>query len=123
MSDRYNRSNTRASVTLCSGSMEKISSRSTGAAGDSGRGPVILYQDQLSEPADIGWAYWRPALDGIIELGTLRGREVGLPTHFHGEDQITFVFSGRRRFLVGGKVVALVAGQGALIPRASHTDP
>ncbi len=120
MTDRYNRANARAnaraSVTSCSGSMEKISSRSTGAAGDSGRGPVILYQDQLSEPADIGWAYWRPTLDGIIELGTLRGREVGLPTHFHGEDQITFVFSGRRRFLVGGKVVALAAGQGALIP-------
>lgn len=96
--------------------MEKISSRSTGAIGDNERELVILDQDQPSGPADIGWAYWRPAVVGIIELGTLRGREVGLPTHFHGEDQITFVVSGRRRFLIQGEVVALAAGQGALIP-------
>jgi len=69
-----------------------------------------------SEPVDAKWAYWRPALDGIVELGTLRGRDVGLPTHFHGEDQITFVVSGRRRFLISGEVVELAAGQGALIP-------
>ncbi len=68
------------------------------------------------EPAGAGWAYWRPAVDGIVELGTLRGREVALPAHFHGEDQITFVVSGRRRFLVGSELVALAAGQGALIP-------
>lgn len=68
------------------------------------------------ELADAGWAYWRPAADGIVELATLQGREVALPTHFHGEDQITFVVSGRRRFLVRGELVALAAGQGALIP-------
>ena len=83
---------------------------------DSGKGPVVLDQGQLSGPADIGWAYWRPTVDGIVELGTLRGREVALPTHFHGEDQITFVVSGRRRFLIRGELVALAAGQGALIP-------
>jgi len=96
--------------------MERSRSRFIEAAGASEREPVILYQNQLSEPANIGWTYWHPALDGIIELGTLRGRQVGLPTHFHGEDQMTFVFSGRRRFLVGGEFVTLAAGQGALIP-------
>ena len=70
----------------------------------------------MSGPADAGWAYWRPAGGGIIELGIVRGREVGLAAHFHDEAQITFVVAGRRRFLVGGGVVALSAGQGALIP-------
>ena len=77
---------------------------------------MVPDQDQRPEPADIGWAYWRPAVDGIVELGTLRGREVALPMHFHGEDQITFVVSGRRRFLIRGELVTLAAGQGALIP-------
>ncbi len=81
----------------------------------------------MSEPADAKWAYWRPALDGIVELGTVLGRDVGLPTHFHSEDQITFVVSGRRRFLLGNEVVSLVAGQGALIPAGiahrSLTEP
>lgn len=44
------------------------------------------------------WNYWRPAGEGILELGTVRGETVGLPTHFHWEDQVTFVLSGRRRF-------------------------
>jgi AraC-like DNA-binding protein len=62
------------------------------------------------------WTYWRPMVEGIVELGTLQGREVGLPTHFHDENQITFVLSGRRRFFVDGKVIDLAAGQGTLIP-------
>src|SRR5262245_47881755 len=62
------------------------------------------------------WTYWRPMAEHIVELGTLHGREVGLPTHFHDENQITFVLSGRRRFLVEGKVIDLAAGQGTLIP-------
>ncbi len=69
-----------------------------------------------SEPTDTGWSYWRPGLDGVVEVGEFRGRDVGLPTHFHGEDKITFVVSGRRRFLIGGEVITLVPGQGALIP-------
>jgi mannose-6-phosphate isomerase-like protein (cupin superfamily) len=69
-----------------------------------------------SEPTHIGWSYWRPGLDGVVEMGTLRGSEVGLPTHFHGENQITFVLSGRRRFLIRGEMITLVPGQGALIP-------
>jgi AraC-like DNA-binding protein len=69
-----------------------------------------------SEPTDVGWSYWRPELDGVVEVGTLRGTEVGLPTHFHGETQITFVLSGRRRFLIHGEVISLLPGQGTLIP-------
>jgi AraC-like DNA-binding protein len=62
------------------------------------------------------WDYWRPAAEGVLELGTVRGEPVGLPTHFHQEDQVTFVLSGRRRFVIGGQVVVLEAGHGTLIP-------
>jgi quercetin dioxygenase-like cupin family protein len=78
----------------------------------------LPFRDEMlaSEPTDTGWSYWRPGLDGVVEVGTFRGRDAGLPTHFHGEDQITFVVSGTRRFLIGGEVITLVPGQGALIP-------
>jgi AraC-like DNA-binding protein/mannose-6-phosphate isomerase-like protein (cupin superfamily) len=69
-----------------------------------------------SDPTGVGWSYWRPALDGVVEMGTLRGSDVALPTHFHCENQITFVLDGRRRFLVGGEVITLLPGQGTLIP-------
>jgi hypothetical protein len=52
-------------------------------------------------------SYWCSMAEGIVELGTLYGREVGLPTHFHDENQITFVLSGRRRFVVEGNVIDL----------------
>ncbi|MGO4715361.1 helix-turn-helix domain-containing protein [Bradyrhizobium sp. 2TAF24] len=67
-------------------------------------------------PPEGKWNYWRPPTEGIVELGTLHGRNVGLPTHFHDENQITFVLSGRRRFLIEGRVIDLAAGQGTLIP-------
>ncbi len=76
----------------------------------------MLDQDRRPTSAEIGWAYWRPAVDGIVELGTVRGFAVGLPQHFHAEDQLTFVVSGRRSFIVRGKVVVLSAGEGILIP-------
>lgn len=78
---------------------------------------------RTAKQADAKWAYWRSAVDGIVELGTLQGRDVGLPTHFHAEDQITFVVSGRRRFLIDGEVVELVAGQGALIAASNSHWP
>jgi mannose-6-phosphate isomerase-like protein (cupin superfamily) len=62
------------------------------------------------------WDYWRPAAEGALELGTLRGETAGLPTHFHREDQVTFVLSGRRRFVIGDEVLVLEAGHGTLIP-------
>jgi len=76
----------------------------------------ILFSKEVSEPTDFGWSYWRPGLDGVVEVGTLRGNEVGLPLHFHRENQITFVVSGRRRFLIGGEVITVLPGRGALIP-------
>jgi quercetin dioxygenase-like cupin family protein len=69
-----------------------------------------------SEWTDTRWSYWRPSLDGVVEVGILWGNEVGLPPHFHHENQVTFVVSGRRRFLIGGEVITLLPGQGALIP-------
>jgi len=62
------------------------------------------------------WAYWRPAVAGIVELGTVRGTDVGLPVHFHDEDQITFVIAGQRRFLLGDAQVTIAAGRGLCIP-------
>ncbi|MEW6644215.1 MAG: helix-turn-helix transcriptional regulator [Pseudomonadota bacterium] len=74
-------------------------------------------------PSRAGWTYWRPTAEGIVEFGTLRGRDVGLPPHFHDENQITFVLSGRRQFQIGGKLVALGAGEGTLIPAGvPHTS-
>ena len=68
-----------------------------------------------ASPAMGRWRYWRPAA-ALVELGTLQGREVGLPPHFHAEDQLTLVLAGRRRFVLGGRMVVLRAGQGARIP-------
>jgi AraC-like DNA-binding protein len=62
------------------------------------------------------WQYWRPSGCGIVELGTVRGQKVSLPAHFHEEDQITFVLSGQRRFVIGGKLVDVLPGQGAHFP-------
>ncbi|MEN0075200.1 MAG: cupin domain-containing protein, partial [Paracraurococcus sp.] len=77
--------------------------------------PPIGAPDQAA-PAAGQWRYWRPAAAAIVELGTLQGREVGLPLHLHAEDQLTFVLAGRRRFVLGGRMVVLLAGQGARIP-------
>ena len=62
------------------------------------------------------WQYWRPSGCGIVELGTVSGQEVALPAHFHEEDQITFVLSGQRNFVVGGKSVDVPHGRGTHIP-------
>ena len=69
-----------------------------------------------SEARTGPWNYWRPVAEGVLELGTVRGERVGLPTHFHREDQVTFVLSGQRRFVIGGEVVVLETGHGTLIP-------
>jgi hypothetical protein len=56
--------------------------------------------DEMSawEPTGTGWSYWRPDLDVVVEVGTLRGNEVGLPAHLHRENQVvTFVVSGRTK--------------------------
>lgn len=67
------------------------------------------------------WDYWRPADSRIVELGTVRGLDVALPVHFHDEDQVTFVLSGRRRFVIGGERADAGPGQGVVIPaRTPH---
>jgi mannose-6-phosphate isomerase-like protein (cupin superfamily) len=69
------------------------------------------------EPSSRGaWQYWRPSGCGIVELGMVRGQEVALPTHFHEEDQITFVLAGQRIFVIGGKSIDVAPGEGTHIP-------
>lgn len=62
------------------------------------------------------WTYRRPASGGLVEIGTVQGREVALPPHMHDEDQLTFVVAGQRRFLVGETVRCASAGQATFIP-------
>ncbi len=73
------------------------------------------------------WTYWRPTEEGIVELGTLHGSRVGLPIHFHDENQLTFVLSGRRRFVIRGELIDLLPGQGTFIragiPHFSLPEP
>jgi mannose-6-phosphate isomerase-like protein (cupin superfamily) len=63
----------------------------------------------------------------IVELGTVRGLDVALPIHFHEEDQLTFVLSGRRRFVIGDEVFAVSPGQDMHIsagtPHRSLSEP
>ena len=70
-------------------------------------------------PAPAGWTYRCAQADDVVEIGTVRGRDVALPAHFHDEDQITVVLSGRRTFLLHGSVLTVEAGGCALIP--AHT--
>jgi AraC-like DNA-binding protein len=62
------------------------------------------------------WEYHRPLNSGAVELGTVRGLDVALPIHFHDEDQMTFVLSGRRRFIIGDDLLQVGPGQGVRIP-------
>lgn len=73
------------------------------------------------------WLYRRSATQEIVELAMIHGSEVALPTHFHDEDQITFVLSGQRRFRIGGGLIELCPGQGVFIkagtPHSSLPEP
>lgn len=74
-----------------------------------------------SNPCDIShrnsvWQYSRPQGTAAVELGTVRGYDVGLPVHFHDEDQITFVLSGRRQFTIDDELVKVGTGEGTFIP-------
>ncbi|SFS13880.1 Cupin domain-containing protein [Dyella sp. OK004] len=68
------------------------------------------------ELPDDAWAYWRPGVADIVELALVHGEDVGLPDHFHDEDQVTFVISGYRRFLIGTELVIIGPSQGVCIP-------
>ncbi len=73
------------------------------------------------------WLYRRPATREIVELAVVLGAEVALPTHFHDEDQITFILSGRRRFHIEGRLIELRPGQGVFMragtPHSSLPEP
>jgi AraC-like DNA-binding protein len=62
------------------------------------------------------WQYWRASGSAIVELGIVRGQEVSLPPHFHDEDQLTFVLSGRRRFVMPDRLCEIGPGEGLRIP-------
>jgi AraC-like DNA-binding protein/mannose-6-phosphate isomerase-like protein (cupin superfamily) len=62
------------------------------------------------------WQYSRPSGHTNVELGTVRGFDVGLPIHFHDEDQITFVFSGSRRFVINNELIRVAPNEGTHIP-------
>jgi AraC-like DNA-binding protein/mannose-6-phosphate isomerase-like protein (cupin superfamily) len=54
---------------------------------------------------------------GLIEIGTWSGdRCLPLTCHFHSEIQLTFVLSGRYRFVVGDQMVSAKAGEWVFIP-------
>lgn len=65
---------------------------------------------------DTAWAYWRPGVCDIVELALVQGVDVGLPDHFHDEDQVTFVIRGQRRFVMARQSVFLGPGEGTCIP-------
>jgi len=62
------------------------------------------------------WRYQPSRASGLIEIGTLHGHRVALPLHFHAENQITFVVSGCRHFVIRGRDTKIPAGQGIMIP-------
>jgi AraC-like DNA-binding protein/mannose-6-phosphate isomerase-like protein (cupin superfamily) len=62
------------------------------------------------------WTYGHGSSGGLIELGSVRGRDVALPVHFHDEDQVSFVVAGRRRFLIDAVKHEVGPGQGTCIP-------
>lgn len=62
------------------------------------------------------WDYWRQGSTGLAEFGTVLGRNVALPLHFHEEDQLTVVIRGRRRFLMAGELRCISAGEAVVIP-------
>lgn len=74
-----------------------------------------LLLERLNQSRHV-WDYWRCAMPHVVEMGTVRGRDVGLPTHFHAEDQITLVLAGRRRFYIGDTLIEVPAGHAVCIP-------
>lgn len=67
-------------------------------------------------PVDGQWTYHRGSTCAVVEGCRLSGRAVALPAHFHDEDQVTLVLSGRRRFSVGDRLVTLLRGDTFVMP-------
>ena len=70
------------------------------------------------------WTY-RPAnIVGVVELGSWCGKgSPALKRHFHDEDQIVFVLSGSRSFLIQDEVLRLTAGKAVYIPAETPHTP
>lgn len=62
------------------------------------------------------WQYWRAPAGDAVEIGVVRGLHVALPIHFHPQDQITLVTSGKRRFVIGDELIEVLAGESVTIP-------
>ncbi len=73
------------------------------------------------------WRYRRPSAAEIVEWCDVDGHAVALPTHFHDEDQVTFVLAGRRRFRLAHRWLALAPGEGVALaagtPHGSLDEP
>jgi len=63
-------------------------------------GPWCYWRDN----AAVEWAYWAGDAAPVLD------------THFHGEEQVTLVLSGSRRFEVDGQAFHIGAGQCLQIP-------
>ncbi|PNG26035.1 helix-turn-helix domain-containing protein [Methylocella silvestris] len=75
-----------------------------------------LLHSNAVDPKGSQWVYWRPMIDGISELGILRGRGSELAMHFHEEFQVTFVLAGRRALQLGDAVIELTSPRCVCIP-------
>jgi len=71
----------------------------------------------LTDAADEGtWTYRQPRTQAFCEIGTVLGRDVALPPHFHEEDQWIYVVAGRRRFVIGDELHEVGKGQWFCVP-------
>ncbi|WP_187275336.1 AraC family transcriptional regulator [Methylobacterium sp. WL6] len=65
----------------------------------------------------MSWRYVRSSINQDIELAVCcDGYNKSLVLHFHQEAQISFVLTGWRQFLVGGRYIDVPAGSSCIIP-------
>lgn len=63
------------------------------------------------------WCYRPGRTETLVEYASWAGDIAPvLGGHFHDEEQLTFVVSGSRQFLIGSRVFLVEAGHGILIP-------
>ncbi|MCX5616546.1 helix-turn-helix transcriptional regulator [Bombella sp. TMW 2.2559] len=67
-------------------------------------------------PSGPPWHYWRASHPDVKEMSMAQGTTLALPLHFHQEDQLAFLLSGCRHFLIAGRSIRLTAGQALFIP-------
>jgi AraC-like DNA-binding protein/mannose-6-phosphate isomerase-like protein (cupin superfamily) len=80
--------------------------------------PVVIYLNSAGPLLDEQHTSYRWNDEAkLIEIGTWSGdRCLPLKCHFHSEIQLTFVLSGRYRFVVGDQMVSAKAGEWVFIP-------